>query len=115
MDDLQFAYVKKRCVEDATLSIIDYVFRPVDGVTRSTKHNTKILFVDINTIQPLVLMKKAYSDEGQCSYYSMDACIFDQSTPVRETCEHAFQFEGSKHWSPTRMCPVTNSFYTLHK
>ena len=63
-DPLQFAYRENRCVEDATLSIIDYVLSHVDGVNKISKKYVKILFVDFssafNTIQPHIIMHKLY-------------------------------------------------------
>lgn len=63
IDDLLFAYIiKNRCVEDVTLSVIDYILSHVDGERRSNKNCAKILYVDIsrafNTIQPLALTQK---------------------------------------------------------
>jgi len=63
VDDLQFAYRKNRCVEDATLSLTDYVLQHLDKPnSRDHKHYAKILFVDFssafNTIQPHLMMQK---------------------------------------------------------
>ena len=62
-DPYQFAYTKNRCVEDATLCLIDYVLKHVDkSNTADHKHFTKILFIDFssafNTIQPHIMMQK---------------------------------------------------------
>ena len=62
-DPLQFAYTTNRCVEDATLSLIDYVLKHVDKPNSADyKHFVKILFVDFssafNTIQPHLMMQK---------------------------------------------------------
>ena len=66
LDVYQFAYKKNRCVEDATLSIINYILRFMENVnTKSSKHFAKVLFVDFssafNTIQPHMLMEKLIS------------------------------------------------------
>ena len=55
-DHYQFAYSKGRCVEDATLSLTDYVLSHVDKPNESDRtHFVKILFVEFssafNTIQ----------------------------------------------------------------
>jgi hypothetical protein len=62
-DVLQFAYSKNRCVQDATLTMIQHVQQFLDVTnTQSNSRYVKILFVDFssafNTIQPHVLMKK---------------------------------------------------------
>ena len=59
----QFAYCKNRCVEDCTLSLIDYVLQHVDRPnSKDHKYFVKILYVDFssafNTIQPHILMQK---------------------------------------------------------
>ena len=59
----QFAYTKGRCVDDATLSLTDYVLKFVDKPNGANKkHFVKILFVDFssafNTIQPHLMMEK---------------------------------------------------------
>lgn len=62
-DVLQFAYREKRCVDDAVLSVIDYILSHVDrpNIVKA-KHFVKVLFVDFssafNTIQPHILMHK---------------------------------------------------------
>jgi len=63
VDKYQFAYTAKRCVEDATLSMTDFVLKHVDKVnTSKRKHFAKILYVDFssafNTIQPHIMMQK---------------------------------------------------------
>ena len=63
VDRLQFAYTANRCVEDATLSLTDYVLSHVDKVnTIDQKRFAKILYVDFssafNTIQPHIMMQK---------------------------------------------------------
>ena len=62
-DCYQFAYTKNRCVEDATLSLTEYVLNHVDQPNQSHRSNfVKILFVDFssafNTIQPHLMMNK---------------------------------------------------------
>ena len=62
-DKYQFAYTSNRCVEDATLSLTDFVLKHVDKPNTSVKkHFAKILFVDFssafNTIQPHLMMQK---------------------------------------------------------
>ena len=62
-DPCQFAYRSKRCVDDATLSLIDYVLEHVDRANTGThKYFAKILFVDFssafNTIQPHIMTRK---------------------------------------------------------
>ena len=62
-DPCQFAYWSKRCVDDATLSLIDYVLEHVDRAnTVAQKYFVKILFVDFssafNTIQPHIMTRK---------------------------------------------------------
>ena len=62
-DPLQFAYTKNRCVEDATLCLIDYVLHHLDKRnTSNNSHFAKILYIDFssafNTIQPHFLMQK---------------------------------------------------------
>ena len=62
-DPLQFAYTSSRCVEDASLSLINYVLKHVDKANNPTnKHFCKILFIDFssafNTIQPHIIMQK---------------------------------------------------------
>lgn len=62
-DLLQFAYVEKRCVDDAVLSVTDYILCHVDKANRTGyKYFAKVLFVDFssafNTIQPHILMQK---------------------------------------------------------
>ena len=62
-DCYQFAYCKNRCVEDCTLSLIDYVLQHVDkSNSKDHKYFVKILYVDFssafNTIQPHILMQK---------------------------------------------------------
>ena len=62
-DLLQFAYVQNRCVEDAVLSVTDYILCHVDNVnTADCKRFVKVLFIDFssafNTIQPHTLMQK---------------------------------------------------------
>jgi hypothetical protein len=64
-DSYQFAYTQKRCVEDASLCLIDYTLKHVDQANSSAKkHFVKILFIDFssafNTIQPHLMMKKLY-------------------------------------------------------
>lgn len=62
-DNYQFAYRESRCVEDATLSLTDYVLNYLDkpNVT-GIKRYVKMLFVDFssafNTIQPHLMMRK---------------------------------------------------------
>lgn len=63
VDTHQFAYTKNRCVEDATLSLTDYVLSDIDKPNTAAKKNyVKILFVDFssafNTIQPHIMMQK---------------------------------------------------------
>jgi hypothetical protein len=63
VDRYQFAYTANRCVEDATLSLTDYVLSHVDRPnTSKQKHYVKILYVDFssayNTIQPHIMMQK---------------------------------------------------------
>jgi hypothetical protein len=63
VDKLQFAYTANRCVEDATLSLTDFVLNHVDKAnSTSQKHFVKILYVDFssafNTIQPHIMMQK---------------------------------------------------------
>ena len=65
-DPCQFAYRTKRCVDDATLSLIDYVLEHVDRANTSTqKFFAKVLFVDFssafNTIQPHIMTRKLHS------------------------------------------------------
>jgi len=62
-DPLQFAYTSSRCVEDASLSLIDFVLKHVDRAnTITSKYFCKILFIDFssafNTIQPHITMQK---------------------------------------------------------
>jgi len=62
-DCYQFAYTKQRCVEDATLSLTDFVLKHVDKPNQGNRKNyVKILFVDFssafNTIQPHLMMQK---------------------------------------------------------
>ena len=62
-DPYQFAYAKCRCVDDATLSLTDFVLKHVDKPnSTSKKYYAKILFVDFssafNTIQPHLMMSK---------------------------------------------------------
>ena len=50
MDVYQFAYKKYRCVEDATLSIINYILKFLENVNnKSSKHFAKVLFVDFSS------------------------------------------------------------------
>ena len=63
IDNFQFAYTVNRCVEDATLSLTDFVLSHVDKASKSSKKNfVKILYVDFssafNTIQPHIMMQK---------------------------------------------------------
>ena len=63
LDGLQFAYTSKRCVEDATLTIIDCALKHLENInTKDSKYFVKVLFVDFssafNTIQPHILMQK---------------------------------------------------------
>ena len=65
-DNHQFAYTEKRCVDDASLCLIDYSLKHVDKLnTSDKKHFVKILFVDFssafNTIQPHLMMEKLAS------------------------------------------------------
>jgi hypothetical protein len=58
----QFAYTRNRCVEDATVSLTNYVMKHVDNVNAPNRqHFAKILFIDFssafNTIQPHILMQ----------------------------------------------------------
>ena len=62
-DKYQFAYSANRCVEDATLSLTQYVLSHVDKPnTIRQKHYVKILYIDFssafNTIQPHLMMQK---------------------------------------------------------
>ena len=62
-DNYQFAYTAHRCVEDATLSLTDFVLHHVDKPNNARqKKFIKILFVDFssafNTIQPHIMMQK---------------------------------------------------------
>ena len=61
-DPNQFAYTSNRCVDDASLCLIDYVLKFLDRPnTSSSKYFAKILFVDFssafNTIQPHIMMQ----------------------------------------------------------
>ena len=65
-DPLQFAYTKNRCVEDATLCLIDDVLKHLDNRnTKSKSYFSKILYIDFssafNTIQPHLLMQKLHN------------------------------------------------------
>ena len=66
VDNYQFAYKAKRCVEDATVSLTDYILSHVDRPnTASKKLYARILYVDFssafNTIQPHIMMQKLVS------------------------------------------------------
>ena len=63
VDNYQFAYTANRCVEDATLSLTDFVLSHVDKPnTAKQKNYVKILYVDFssafNAIQPHIMMQK---------------------------------------------------------
>ena len=63
VDSFQFAYTPKRCVEDATVTLTDFVLNHVDKPsTVKLKNFVKILYVDFssafNTIQPHIMMQK---------------------------------------------------------
>ena len=63
VDCYQFAYTKKRSVEDAVLTLSDFVLKHVEQANNLyKKHFVKILFVDFssafNTIQPHLMMQK---------------------------------------------------------
>lgn len=65
-DPLQFAYIENRCVEDATLCLIDDVLKHLDNRNTPNKsHFAKILYIDFssafNTIQPHLLMQKLHN------------------------------------------------------
>ena len=65
-DNHQFAYTEKRCVDDASICLIDYALKHFDKLnTSNKKHFVKILFVDFssafNTIQPHLMMEKLAS------------------------------------------------------
>ena len=62
-DLYQFAYARNRCVDDATLSLTNYVLEHVDNNnTAAKKFYSRILFIDFssafNTIQPHIMMEK---------------------------------------------------------
>ena len=71
MDTHQFAYTTGRGVEDATLSLIDFVLKHLDNANKvNSKYFVKILFVDFssafNTIQSHLIMKQLITMDVNC-------------------------------------------------
>ncbi len=69
LDPLQFAYRNNRGVQDATATLLNLVYKHLEG----SKNHARLLFVDFlsafNTIQPHVLANKLVD------FFGLDACL----------------------------------------
>ncbi len=98
IDPLQFAYRRNRSVEDATLTLLNFIYKHVD----IGKRHARLLFIDFssafNTIQPILLAERLLSG-ANVLVFRLVAWILDfltrRSQIARVNGEHSLELYSS--------------------
>ena len=116
MDALQFAYRPQRGVEDATATLLNMIFKHLEG--KDT--HARLLFIDctsaFNSIQPHVLMarlEEEFNLSKNLLGWILD--LFNKQNTESKDQWHSFRPDLQFHWIATRMCSVPPTVHFIYK